>query len=117
LRRDYVTDAAHSDVIFQSDRIIIVHGRLLTAARPPGLKARLPTRPSAGKSQSCFGVTALSTRMDPENELEPRRNPPKGNEMRQRGENEQPVKRRRANKSKARTIAAPSIATLQKQVR
>src|SRR6516162_11059860 len=36
--------------------------------------------------------------------------------MRQRGGSEQPVKGRRANKPKARTIAAPSIADLQKQV-
>jgi hypothetical protein len=42
--------------------------------------------------------------------------PPKGNEMRQRGGNEQPVKGRRADKPKARTIAAPTIAGLQKQV-
>jgi PAS domain S-box-containing protein len=36
--------------------------------------------------------------------------------MRQRGGSEQPVKGRRANRPKARTLAAPSIADLQKQV-
>jgi PAS domain S-box-containing protein len=36
--------------------------------------------------------------------------------MRQRGGSEQPVKGRRANKPKARTISAPSAADLQKQV-
>src|SRR6516162_5566705 len=36
--------------------------------------------------------------------------------MRQRGGSEQPVKGRRASRPKARTIAAPSIADLQKQV-
>jgi len=36
--------------------------------------------------------------------------------MRRRGGSEQPVKGRRANRPKARTIAAPSIADLQKQV-
>jgi two-component system, NtrC family, sensor kinase len=36
--------------------------------------------------------------------------------MRQRGGSEQPVKRRRANRPKARTISAPSTAELQKQV-
>ena len=36
--------------------------------------------------------------------------------MRQRGGSEQPVKGRRANRPKARTISAPSIADLQKQV-
>jgi PAS domain S-box-containing protein len=36
--------------------------------------------------------------------------------MRQRGGSEQPVKRRRANRPKARTIAVPSSADLQKQV-
>ena len=36
--------------------------------------------------------------------------------MRQRGGSEQPVKGRRANRSKARTTAAPSIADLQRQV-
>jgi two-component system NtrC family sensor kinase len=36
--------------------------------------------------------------------------------MRRRGGSEQPVKGRRANRPKARTIAAPSIADLQKQI-
>src|SRR5215475_13029005 len=36
--------------------------------------------------------------------------------MRQRGGREQPVKRRRANRPKARAIVAPSVADLQKQV-
>src|SRR6516162_2150028 len=36
--------------------------------------------------------------------------------MRQRGGSEQPVKGRRANKPEARTISAPSIADLQKQI-
>src|SRR6516165_11085946 len=50
--------------------------------------------------------------------LEPRRDPPEGGEMRQRGGSEQPVKGRRANRPKARkvSIAAPSVADLQKQV-
>src|SRR6516162_5647859 len=48
--------------------------------------------------------------------LEPRRDPPEGGEMRQRGGSEQRVKGRRANRPKARTIAAPSIADLQSQV-
>ena len=39
-----------------------------------------------------------------------------GSEMRRRGGSEQPVKRRRANRPKARVIAAPSIADLQSQV-
>src|SRR6516165_1722838 len=50
--------------------------------------------------------------------LEPRRDPPEGGEMRQRGGSEQPVKGRRANRPKARkgSTAAPSVADLQKQV-
>src|SRR6516164_3418526 len=49
--------------------------------------------------------------------LEPRRDPPEGGEMRQRGGSEQPVKGRRANGPKARKgTAAPSVADLQKQV-
>ena len=53
--------------------------------------------------------------------IEPCRDPPEGSEMRQRGRSEQPAKGRRVNRpkarTKARTIAAPSIADLQKQVR
>ena len=50
--------------------------------------------------------------------LEPRRDPPEGGEMRQRGGSEQLVKGRRANRPKARRVstAAPSVADLQKQV-
>src|SRR6516162_8745266 len=50
--------------------------------------------------------------------LEPRRDPPEGGEMRQRGGSEQPVKGRRANGPKARKVstAAPSMADLQNRV-
>ena len=48
--------------------------------------------------------------------IEPRRDPPQGSEMRQRGGSEQSVKGGRANRPKARVIAATSIADLQKQV-
>ena len=50
--------------------------------------------------------------------LEPRRDPPEGSEMRQRGGSEQPVKGRRANRPKARkgSTATSSMADLQKQV-
>src|SRR6516165_9806032 len=47
--------------------------------------------------------------------LEPRRDPPEGGEMRQRGGSEQPVKGRRANRPKARKVstATSSMADLQ----
>src|SRR6516164_5465806 len=50
--------------------------------------------------------------------LEPRRDPPEGGEMRQRGGSEQPVKGRRPNRPKARKVstAASSITDLQKQI-
>src|SRR5215471_11384928 len=50
--------------------------------------------------------------------VEPRRDPPEGDEMRQRGQSEQPMKGRRANRPKSREVstAAPSIADLQNQV-
>src|SRR6516164_9828592 len=49
--------------------------------------------------------------------LEPRRDPPEGGEMRQRGGSEQPVKGRRANRPKARkgSTATSSMADLQRQ--
>ena len=50
--------------------------------------------------------------------LEPRRDPPEGGEMRQRGGSEQPVKGRRANRPKARkgSTATSSMADLQRQI-
>jgi len=50
--------------------------------------------------------------------LEPRRDPPEGGEMRQRGGSEQSVKVRRANGPKARkaSTTAPSTADLQRQI-
>src|SRR5215831_18914345 len=48
--------------------------------------------------------------------IEPRRDPPEGTKMRRGGGSEQPVKGRRANRPKARTISTPSMADLQKQV-
>jgi GAF domain len=50
--------------------------------------------------------------------IEPRRDPPEGTKMRRRGGSEQPVKGPRVSRPKARkgSIAAPSVADLQKQV-
>src|SRR5215472_15420749 len=50
--------------------------------------------------------------------VEPRRDPPEGDEMRQRGQSEHPVEGRCVNRSKTRKVstAAPSIPDLQRQV-